>query len=330
MNNSKYHRASYFSPSGRLGGASRVGGRLLIQNISKSYAKTEALKDISFDVKKGELFGLIGPDGAGKTTLMRILMTLLVPDSGEAKMAGFDVVKDYKKIRGIVGYMPGRFSLYQDLTVEENLAFFATVFGTTVAENYELIKDIYVQIEPFKNRLAGKLSGGMKQKLALSCALIHKPEILVLDEPTTGVDAVSRKEFWEMLKKLQKQGITILVSTPYMDEAGLCDRVALMQKGKILRVDTPARIVESHDRVLLAARSADMPRLINDLRALEKVDTAYAFGQFMHVTPKENEMEAVELERYLMEKQHDKLQVFEIAPGIEDVFMALMPAGSEL
>jgi ABC-type multidrug transport system ATPase subunit len=295
-----------------------------VNNISKAYAKTEALKDISFEVKKGELFGLIGPDGAGKTTLMRILMTLLLPDSGQAKMAGLDVVNDYKKIRGIVGYMPGRFSLYQDLTVEENLEFFATVFGTSIAENYELIKDIYVQIEPFKNRLAGKLSGGMKQKLALSCALIHKPEILVLDEPTTGVDAVSRKEFWEMLKKLQKQGITILVSTPYMDEAGLCDRVALMQKGKILKIDTPARIVENHNRTLLAARSDDMPRLINDLRAWEKVDTAYAFGQFMHVTPKENDMEAVELEQYLMGKQHEKLQVFEISPGIEDVFMALM------
>jgi ABC-type multidrug transport system ATPase subunit len=295
-----------------------------IENISKSYKDVEALKNISFEVKNGELFGLIGPDGAGKTTLMRILMTLLLPDSGQAKMAGLDVVKDYKKIRGIVGYMPGRFSLYQDLTVEENLEFFATVFGTTIAENYELIKDIYIQIEPFKNRLAGKLSGGMKQKLALSCALIHKPEILMLDEPTTGVDAVSRKEFWEMLKKLQKQGITILVSTPYMDEASLCDKVALMQKGKILSIDTPAAIVENHNRTLLAARSDDMPRLINDLRAWEKVDTAYAFGQFMHITPKDDSMEAVELEQYLMGKQHKKLQVFEIAPGIEDVFMALM------
>ncbi len=182
-----------------------------VQNISKSYHDVQALKDLSFDVNKGELFGLIGPDGAGKTTLMRILITLLNPDEGTGSMSGFDVVKDYKKIRKIVGYMPGRFSLYQDLTVAENLKFFATVFGTTVEENYDLIKDIYVQIEPFKDRPAGKLSGGMKQKLALSCALIHKPEILVLDEPTTGVDAVSRKEFWEMLKKLQKQEITILV-----------------------------------------------------------------------------------------------------------------------
>jgi ABC-type multidrug transport system ATPase subunit len=225
--------ASYPPPSEGSGEA------IKINNISKSYAEAQALQEISLSVNEGELFGLIGPDGAGKTTLMRILTTLLLPDTGEAKMAGLDVVKDFKEIRHIVGYMPGRFSLYQDLSVEENLNFFATVFGTTVEENYDLIRDIYYQIEPFKNRRAGKLSGGMKQKLALSCALIHKPKILVLDEPTTGVDAVSRKEFWEMLKKLQQRGITILVSTPYMDEATLCDRVALMQKGRILDVDSP-------------------------------------------------------------------------------------------
>ncbi len=295
-----------------------------VESISKSYDEVLALSQISFEVKKGELFGLIGPDGAGKTTLMRILMTLLVQDEGEAEMAGFDVVKDYKKIRQLVGYMPGRFSLYQDLTVEENLDFFATVFGTTIEENYDLIRDIYVQIEPFKKRRAGKLSGGMKQKLALSCALIHKPEILVLDEPTTGVDAVSRKEFWEMLKKLQKQGITILVSTPYMDEADLCDRVALMQKGKILEINTPARIVEIHARKMFAVKANDMHGLINDLRACEKVETAYAFGQFVHVTPLDDDLEAVELEKYLMNKKHQKLQAFEIDPGIEDVFMELM------
>ncbi|WP_159517146.1 ABC transporter ATP-binding protein [Sunxiuqinia indica] len=295
-----------------------------ITNICKSYNNTQALQGISLEVNDGELFGLIGPDGAGKTTLMRILMTLLIQDEGQAEMNGLDVVKDYKRIRQLVGYMPGRFSLYQDLTVEENLSFFATVFGTTIEENYELIRDIYVQIEPFKNRLAGKLSGGMKQKLALSCALIHKPEILVLDEPTTGVDAVSRKEFWDMLKKLQKQGITILVSTPYMDEAGLCDRVALMQEGEVLSIDTPARIVENYSSTLLAARSDEMHRLIEDLRHWEKIDSAYAFGQFAHVTPKDDEMEAVELEQYLMHKKHNNLQVHEIAPGIEDVFMALM------
>lgn len=295
-----------------------------INNISKSYKDTQALKDISFEVNEGELFGLIGPDGAGKTTLMRILITLLVQDEGKAEMNGLDVIQNYRKIRQMVGYMPGRFSLYQDLTVEENLEFFATVFGTNIAENYDLIKDIYEQIEPFKDRLTGKLSGGMKQKLALSCALIHKPEILVLDEPTTGVDAVSRKEFWDMLKKLQKQGITILVSTPYMDEAELCDRVALMQKGKILSIDAPSRIVENYRRTLLAARSDEMYRLIDDLRNWEKIDSAYAFGQFAHVTPKDDEMEAVELEQYLMDRKHNKLQVFETNPGIEDVFMALM------
>jgi len=295
-----------------------------IQHISKSYNDVQAVTDISLEVQKGELFGLIGPDGAGKTTLMRILMTLLIQDKGTATMGGLDVIKDYKKIRNMVGYMPGRFSLYQDLTVEENLNFFATVFKTTVAENYDLIRDIYVQIEPFKNRLAGKLSGGMKQKLALSCALIHKPEILILDEPTTGVDAVSRKEFWEMLKKLQKKGITILVSTPYMDEAMLCNRVALMQKGQVLDVDTPQKLVENYERKLYAIRSLDMHRLIQDLRAWEKTDSAYAFGQYLHVTGKDDEVEATEFENYLLKKDHPELQIFDIHPSIEDVFMELL------
>jgi len=275
-------------------------------------------------VQKGELFGLIGPDGAGKTTLMRILMTLLIQDEGTATMNGFDVIKDYKKIRNMVGYMPGRFSLYQDLTVEENLEFFATVFKTTVSENYDLIRDIYIQIEPFKKRLAGKLSGGMKQKLALSCALIHKPEILILDEPTTGVDAVSRKEFWEMLKKLQQKGITILVSTPYMDEAMLCNRVALMQKGKVLDIDTPQKLVENYTRKLYAIKSKDMHRLILDLRSYEKTDSAYAFGQYLHVTGKDDEVEATEFENLLMRKNNENLEVLDIAPTIEDVFMELL------
>jgi len=301
-----------------------MGEAISIQHISKSYKDVQAVRDISFEVKKGELFGLIGPDGAGKTTLMRILMTLLIQDEGKATMNGYDVIKDYKKIRNIVGYMPGRFSLYQDLTVEENLNFFATVFKTTVSENYDLIRDIYIQIEPFKKRLAGKLSGGMKQKLALSCALIHKPEILVLDEPTTGVDAVSRKEFWEMLKKLQEKGITILVSTPYMDEATLCNRVALMQKGKVLNIDTPRKLVENYSRKLYAIKSKEMHRLILDLRSFDKTDTAYAFGEYMHVTGKEDEVEATEFENYLLKKNHLELQVFDIPPTIEDVFMNMM------
>lgn len=295
-----------------------------LEHISKSYKDVRAVSDISFEVQKGELFGLIGPDGAGKTTLMRILMTLLIQDEGHATMAGLDVIKDYKQIRRMVGYMPGRFSLYQDLTVEENLNFFATVFQTTVEENYDLIKDIYIQIEPFKKRLAGKLSGGMKQKLALSCALIHKPEILVLDEPTTGVDAVSRKEFWDMLKKLQAKGITILVSTPYMDEANLCNRVALMQKGKVLDIDTPQKLVENYDRKLYAIRSNDMHRLIQDLRGWGKTSSAYSFGQYLHVTGREDEVEATEFEAFLLKNHHEQLEVLDIHPTIEDVFMDMM------
>ena len=219
-----------------------------IQNLSKSYGDTKAVQHLSLEVKKGELFGLIGPDGAGKTTVFRMLTTLLLPDEGSATLEGLDIVKDYKEIRKIVGYMPGRFSLYQDLSVEENLSFFATVFGTTIAENYELIKDIYEQIKPFSTRRAGKLSGGMKQKLALCCALIHKPKVLLLDEPTTGVDVVSRKEFWQMLNRLKEQGISILVSTPYMDEASLCDRIALIQSGKILSTSTPSRLSVTLDK----------------------------------------------------------------------------------
>ena len=295
-----------------------------IDNISKSYKDAEALKEVSLKVERGELFGLIGPDGAGKTTLMRILMTLLVPDSGSATMDGLHIVDDFKKIRQIVGYMPGRFSLYQDLTVEENLNFFATVFGTTVQENYDLIRDIYYQIEPFKTRRAGKLSGGMKQKLALSCALIHKPKILVLDEPTTGVDAVSRKEFWEMLKKLQEKDITILVSTPYMDEADLCDRVALIQKGEILNVDSPKNITDKFPRKIIRVRSDDMYRLINDLRANQKAESVFAFGQYVHFTGKDDEVEINELDMYLESRKHTNIVVEEIPAGIEDVFMSLM------
>ncbi|QIA09195.1 ABC transporter ATP-binding protein [Draconibacterium halophilum] len=295
-----------------------------ISNITKSYKETMALSGINLHVDKGELFGLIGPDGAGKTTLIRILMTLLLPDSGEAELDGLDVVKNYKKIRKMVGYMPGRFSLYQDLSVEENLNFFATVFGTTVEENYDLIRDIYFQIEPFKTRRAGKLSGGMKQKLALSCALIHKPKILVLDEPTTGVDAVSRKEFWEMLKNLQKKGITILVSTPYMDEADLCDRVALIQNGQILDVDSPKRITEKFSRKIIQVGAKNMYKLISDLRAYEKAEAVYAFGQYAHFTAMNDEVETNELDNYLQNLGHENILAEEIPAGIEDVFMSLM------
>ncbi len=295
-----------------------------INNISKSYGSIKAIEDITLSVKEGELFGFIGPDGAGKTTLFRILTTLLLPDGGTATLNGFDVVEDYKKIRNIVGYMPGKFSLYFDLTVEENLQFFATVFGTTIEENYELVKDIYSQIEPFKNRKAGKLSGGMKQKLALSCALIHRPEILILDEPTTGVDAVSRKEFWEMLKKLQAKGITIVVSTPYMDEATLCDRIALMQNGRVLSIDTPGNIISRYEKEIFSVRSDNMYKLLTDLRKYSKAHTVYVFGQYLHYTEKSNKTDINSVIKYLKDTGHINVEIVRVEPNIEDCFMELM------
>ncbi|KGL62114.1 ABC transporter ATP-binding protein [Polaribacter sp. Hel1_85] len=294
-----------------------------IANISKFYKKVKALENISFEVKPGELFGLIGPDGAGKTTLFRILTTLLIPNEGIASVVGFDVVKDYKSIRNSVGYMPGRFSLYQDLTVEENLDFFATIFGTTVEENYDLIKDIYVQIEPFKNRRAGKLSGGMKQKLALCCALIHKPKVLFLDEPTTGVDPVSRKEFWEMLKRLQQKDITILVSTPYMDEAALCDRIALIQDGKILEIDTPKAIVKHYPKPIYNVSANNMYLLINCLNEFESNHSVYPFGEFVHYTDSRSDFNPTELETYLESKNLLNIKIEKTVATIEDTFMEL-------
>jgi len=296
-----------------------------VSNIVKTYNKgsVKAVNGVSFDVKQGELFGLIGPDGAGKTSLFRILTTLLLPDGGNALVDGLDVVKDYKTVRGTVGYMPERFSLYQDLTVEENLNFFATLFNTTVEANYDLVKDIYAQIEPFKNRRAAKLSGGMKQKLALSCALIHKPTVLFLDEPTTGVDAVSRKEFWEMLKRLKQQGITILVSTPYMDEATQCDRIALMQSGNILSIDTPENIVKSYQQKLYAAKADDMYALANDIKVFEQTASVFPFGEFLHVTVKDNS-DATALKSYLQQHGHNNITVEQITPTVEDCFIALM------
>src|SRR5688500_7189155 len=257
-----------------------------VDTITKTYGKEKklAVDKVSFSVDKGELFGLIGPDGAGKTSIFRILTTLLLADSGSATVDGIYTVRDHKQIRKNVGYMPGKFSLYQDLTVEENLNFFATVFGTTIKENYDLVKDIYVQIEPFKNRRAGKLSGGMKQKLALCCALIHKPSVLFLDEPTTGVDPVSRKEFWEMLKRLKQQNITIVVSTPYMDEASLCDRIALIQTGKILSIDTPAKIVNGYPDSLYAIKSDSMYPLLKDLNNYPNTLSCYTFGEYQHLS----------------------------------------------
>jgi ABC-2 type transport system ATP-binding protein len=294
-----------------------------VQHISKSFKKVTAVNDVSFEVKEGELFGLIGPDGAGKTTIFRMLTTLLLADKGTATVAGFDVVDDYKEIRNNVGYMPGKFSLYQDLTVEENLNFFATIFGTTIEENYESIKDIYVQIEPFKNRRAGRLSGGMKQKLALSCALIHKPKVLFLDEPTTGVDPVSRKEFWEMLKRLQQKGITILVSTPYMDEAELCDRIALIQHGKILQIDTPQEIIKHYPKKIYDVRADNMYRLIESLKSFEHHYSVYPFGEFVHYTDKREDFNPQELLQYLAANDHQNIKIEITKTTIEDTFMEL-------
>jgi ABC-2 type transport system ATP-binding protein len=294
-----------------------------VQHISKSFKKVTAVNDVSFEVKEGELFGLIGPDGAGKTTIFRMLTTLLFADKGTATIAGFDVVDDYKEIRNNVGYMPGKFSLYQDLTVEENLDFFATIFGTTIEENYDLIKDVYVQIEPFKKRRAGALSGGMKQKLALSCALIHKPKVLFLDEPTTGVDPVSRKEFWEMLKRLQQKGITILVSTPYMDEAELCDRIALIQHGKILQIDTPQEIIKHYPKKIYNVRADNMYRLIESLKSFEHHYSVYPFGEFVHYTDKRDDFNPQELQQYLAANDHQNVKIEITKTTIEDTFMEL-------
>jgi ABC-2 type transport system ATP-binding protein len=306
---------------------------VVVEHISKSFKsekkKVPALEDISFEVNKGELFGVIGPDGAGKTTLFRILTTLILADNGTALVDGFDVVKEYKDIRRRIGYMPGKFSLYQDLTVEENLQFFATIFNTSVSENYSLIKDIYQQIEPFKNRRAGKLSGGMKQKLALSCALIHRPSVLFLDEPTTGVDAVSRKEFWYMLKQLQKEGITILVSTPYMDEAALCDKVALIQNGKFLSIDTPEGTVMQFKKPLWAVKSENMYKLQKDLRQFKGMDSVYPFGEYYHLSLNTDKLIKEDITAYLTDQEHHGIEVNPIKAGIEDVFMELMKSNDD-
>ncbi len=319
---------------------------ITLDKITKTYNKgtIKALTDVTLDIRRGELFGLIGPDGAGKSSLFRILTTLLLADSGTATVNGLDVVKDYAAIRSSVGYMPGRFSLYLDLTIEENLHFFATVFGTTIQENYALIKDVYQQIEPFKDRRAGRLSGGMKQKLALCCALIHKPAVLFLDEPTTGVDVVSRKEFWEMLARLKAEGITILVSTPYMDEANRCDRIALIQKGSILSVDTPDAIIKSFPVDLYGVHAANTHRLLHEVRQFPETDTCFAFGDALHVTFKggrtdvraantteparsaepTKSVDADHLQTYLRSHDIPDAKIERITPNIEDCFIHLL------
>lgn len=296
--------------------------------LYKNFGITRALEDVSFSVKPGEIFGLIGPDGSGKTTLMRIITTLMLPDKGNLSVLGLDCVRHFRELRKHIGYMPGRFSLYQDLSVEENLEFYATVFGTTIQENYNLIKDIYSQIEPFRKRLAGKLSGGMKQKLALSCALIHKPQLLVLDEPTTGVDAVSRSEFWQMLSGLKDNGITVIVSTPYMDEAMKCTRVALIQKGKLLSVDTPLEICAGFSKKLFTVRSGSRYKLLQTLRSWPETCSAYPFGDSVHVTTVAD-VQRDDLKIYLEGKGTEGFTVEESPAGIEDRFLELMESNTD-
>ncbi len=297
-----------------------------INGLTKRYGKLTALNNVSFEVMKGELFGLIGPDGAGKSTLFRILTTLLVPDYGRAKVDGFDVVTDYRAIRKRVGYMPGRFSLYPDLSIEENLSFFAALFGVSLQDNYDLIAPIYRQIEPFRKRKAGKLSGGMKQKLALCCALIHRPSVLLLDEPTTGVDAVSRSEFWDMLFELKQKGISILVSTPYMDEATRCDRIALCNKGEILGIDTPLKIVALFNEPLYALSGERMYELLLQTRCSKGVRECYTFGNTHHMVT-DIQFKPEQFIANLSEQGFQKIEIYPIKPGIEDVFMKLMHYG---
>ncbi len=291
--------------------------------VCKRFGDIEALKNISFSVNKSETFGFIGPDGSGKTTLFRIITTLMLPDQGEMKVLGLDCITGFRELRKKIGYMPGRFSLYQDLTVEENLNFYATVFGTTVKQNYDLISDIFSHIEPFRKRVAGKLSGGMKQKLALSCALIHKPALLVLDEPTTGVDAVSRQEFWEMLRKLKQHEITIIVSTPYMDEAIRCDRVALIQNGNILLTDQPQKIRSGFTGKLFRVRAAGKYKLLKALRKYNGTNTAYLFGDSIHLTLKNDRLDE-SIYDFLKTENIEGIEISESEAGIEDRFLELM------
>jgi ABC-type multidrug transport system ATPase subunit len=298
--------------------------KISVRGVSKAYKSVQALRELSLDVQEGELFGLIGPDGAGKTTLIRILATLLLPDQGQATLNGLDSVKDYLALRKQLGYMPGRFSLYRDLTVEENLQLFARLFGTDIRTHYSLIEDIYVQLEPFRKRRASALSGGMKQKLALCCALIHSPEILLLDEPTTGVDAVSRREFWDMLAKRKAEGITIFVTTPYMDEAGRCDRVGLIQNGRLLELASPSEVEAGFTAPLYAVSGPGNYLLLQALRRYPRAASVFPFGESIHYTDQGGEADLAALRAFLAAEGLGEARIERIRPSIEDRFMALM------
>ena len=298
---------------------------LSVHQLSKSFrkGKVQAVLGVDFAVEEGEIYGLIGPDGAGKTTLLRLLSALLLPDNGSAILCGYDVTKQAHEVHQVMGYMPGKFALYSDLSVEENLQFFAALYHTSIEKNYVWIADIYQLLTPFKDRKAGQLSGGMKQKLALCCCLIHAPQILLLDEPTTGVDPVSRKEFWETLRRLKQQGLTVLVSTPYMDEALQCDRIALMQEGRFLQVDTPQHIIDRYQGRLWAIRTDKMHRLLSELRAYPNVCSAFSFGENVHVQVAADAQEG-DMYQYLEQCGHRDISIEPIAATIEDCFMKLM------
>ena len=295
--------------------------------LKKYYGRVHALKGIDIDVGEGEIFGLIGADGSGKTSLFRILTTLIVPDEGTATVNGFDVVRDFWKIRKEIGYMPGRFSLYQDLTVRENLDFFATVFNTSIQENYDLIREIWVQLEPFSTRRAGALSGGMKQKLALCCALVHRPSVLFLDEPTTGVDPVSRKEFWAMLERFNREGISILVSTPYMDEAELCGRIALIEDGRILEIGSPVELSGRFTGDLWSINADRLNRLLPVLKKHPLVETCFSFGSSIHLTTEAGAVTEQDLISWLDHHGQGEVSIQHISPTIEDRFLSLSAVG---
>lgn len=301
-----------------------------VADLKKSYGKVGALKGVSFEVESGEVFGVVGPDGAGKSTLFNILTTLLLPDSGEAKVLGCDIRKEFLEIRKHIGYLPGTFSLYPDLSVEENLVFFATMYESSIKENMPLIEPIWKQLLPFRKRFAGKLSGGMKQKLALCCALIHKPTLLFLDEPTTGVDPVSRKEFWEILRTIKQQGITVVVSTPYMDEATLCDRIALLQEGQFIKMDTPKNIVSDFKGTLVTLRADNIFKLLKLMHSCPLNCTFYPYGENLHVIFYDDIAQSLPaFETFLSQNNIDYQDLTKISPTIEDCFIDIVQNGNE-